>query len=71
MNNQEKYQIGDRVLVKPQIFSLSDGFYHAHIKAIKEGFWGKKYLCTWRVDSDFGSYDTMGFIPERRIICKD
>ena len=37
MNNQEKYQIGDRVLVKPQIFSLSDGFYHAHIKAIKEG----------------------------------
>ena len=57
MNNQEKYQIGDRVLVKPQIFSLSDGFYHAHIKAIKEGFWGKKYLCTWRVGSAI-------FIPE-------
>jgi hypothetical protein len=66
MNKEIK--IGDRILVD----SFFGGVYHATVMRIVKGFFGKKYLCRWNVNSDIsGRYETSGWIREGRIIDKD
>lgn len=68
---EETIKIGDRVLVR-QFGIFGNGVFHAHIIAIKKGWFGKNvYYGQWTVYVDTNdSYKKGGALHWWNIICK-